>query len=210
VRPLSARDKALIAERAKRLDEATFKKDSGVKKWVRDMPFVDALERLAGHPTVNIEGIVAGYGGPAGKTIVPHEALAKVDIRMVPDMTVPKMMKALRAHLDKRGFTDIEIRDLGSIDPTTTSFDSLLTKAQLATYRARGIEPIVTPRMGGTWPGYIFTDKPLSLATGHFGTGFGGGAHSKDEFYVIESKRPKVDGMIGATRSFAELMYQLA
>ncbi len=48
------------------------------------------------------------------------------------------------------------------------------------------------PRSAGSWPGYIFTNPPLSLPAGHFGLGHGSGAHAPNEYYVIESSNPKV------------------
>jgi len=50
-------------------------------------PFAEAMERLESQPTINIEGLVAGYTGPGGKTVLPHRAEAKLDLRLVPDMT---------------------------------------------------------------------------------------------------------------------------
>jgi hypothetical protein len=48
------------------------------------------------------------------------------------------------------------------------------------------------------------------LPAGHFGFGHGGGAHAPDEYYVIESANPKVHGIDGAVRSFAEYLFELA
>jgi acetylornithine deacetylase/succinyl-diaminopimelate desuccinylase-like protein len=210
VKPLSAREKGFVADAVRRLDEGLFKKRLSIDRWARDVSFEEALARIASRPTVNIEGLVAGYTGPGGNTILPHEATAKLDIRLVPDMTATAVMKALRAHLDRRGYQDVEIRDLGSYDPTTTPYESVLVEAELAVYRARGIEPLISPRSGGSWPGYLFTGKPLALPTGHFGTGYGQGAHSKDELYLIESRSPRIDGMTGAVRSYVELLYAFA
>src|SRR5437588_5275315 len=86
-RPLSASDKAMVATAARRLDEAVAKREMGVDHWVHDVSWVEALERLVSRPTVNIEGLVGGYTGPGGKTILPHRAVAKLDLRRVPDMT---------------------------------------------------------------------------------------------------------------------------
>ena len=73
----------------------------------------EALERLASQPTVNIEGLVAGYTGPGGKTILPGRAVAKLDLRLVPDQTREEAVRKLRAHLDARGFEDTS--DTGEI-----------------------------------------------------------------------------------------------
>jgi acetylornithine deacetylase/succinyl-diaminopimelate desuccinylase-like protein len=209
-RPLSAAEKAMIAMAAERLDEAVAKKQMGVEHWVHDASWQEALERLMSRPTVNIEGLVGGYTGPGGKTILPHRAVAKIDMRLVPDMKATEALTSLQAHLAKRGFGDIEVNMTGGYDPNSTSADAALIRAQNAVYKRSGIDPIVLPRSAGSWPGYVFTDEPLRLAAGHFGFGHGSGAHAPDEYYVIESKNEKVQGMDGAVRSFVEYLYEVA
>jgi len=209
-RPLTAAEKALIREGAKRQSEAVAKKQLGVEHWVHDVDWLEALELLVSRPTVNIEGLVGGYTGPGGKTILPHRAVAKLDLRLVPDMTAAEALKALKAHLAKRGFGDIEVNMTGGYDPTSTSPDSGLIKAQAAVYRRAGIDPILWPRIAGSWPGHVFTEAPLRIPAGHFGLGHGSGAHAPDEYYVIESKNPKIQGIDGAVRSQVEYLYELA
>ena len=209
-RPLSAADKALIREAARRQSEEVAKKQMGVEHWVHDVDWLEALELLASRPTVNIEGLVAGYTGPGGKTILPHRAAAKLDLRLVPDMTAAGAVAALRAHLAKRGFGDIEVNMTGGYDPTTTPADAGIVRAAVAVYRRNGIDPILWPRLAGSWPGFVFTGDPLRLPAGHFGLGHGNGAHAPNEYYVIESGNPKVQGMDGAARSHVEYLYELA
>lgn len=209
-RPLMAAEKAMIREMARRRSEAVEKKQLGVDHWVHDVGWLEALELLISRPTVNIEGLVGGYTGPGGKTILPHRAIAKLDLRIVPDMTAQGALAALKAHLAKRGFGDIEVNMTGGYDPTSTSADSALIRAQTAIYRRRGIDAMLSPRGPGSWPGYVFTGDPLRLPAGHFGLGHGHGAHAPDEYYVIESGNPKLQGMDGAVRSYAEYLYELA
>ena len=209
-RALSAAEKAMVAGGARRFNEAVLKKQLGVNRWVNDVGFVESLERLVSRPTVNIEGLVAGYTGPGGKTILPHKAVAKLDLRLVPDMKASEALTALEDHLAKRGFGDIEVKMTGGYDPTSTPAESTLVRAQLSVYRGSGIDPLMWPRSAGSWPGYVFTGLPLRLSAGHFGLGHGGGAHGPDEYYVIESANPKIRGFDGATRSFVEYLYALA
>lgn len=209
-RPMSAAEKNMIAEASRRLSEAAAKKQLGVEHWVHDVSWQEALELLESRPTVNIEGLVGGYTGPGGKTILPHRAVAKIDMRLVPDMKASEALAALKAHLAKRGFGDIEVNMTGGYDPNSTSADAALIRAQTAVYKRGGIDPIVLPRSAGSWPGYVFTNEPLQLAAGHFGLGHGNGAHAPDEYYVIESKNPKIQGMDGAVRSHIEYLYELA
>ncbi len=209
-RPLSDADKKMIAEAARRLSEAEAKKLMGVDHWVCDVSWQESLELLASRPTVNIEGLVGGYTGPGGKTILPSRAVAKIDMRLVPDMTAAESLAALKAHLAKKGFGDIEVNMSGGYDPTSTPADSSIIQAALAVYRKNGIDPVLFPRLAGSWPGYVFTGDPLHLPAGHFGMGHGNGAHAPDEYYLIESSNPKVAGMDDAVRSYVEFLYEVA
>ena len=209
-RPVSERERTMIAEAARRLDEQTAKKQLGVEHWVHDVGWQEALELLQSRPTVNIEGLVGGYTGPGGKTILPHRAVAKLDLRLVPDMTASEALAALKAHLAKRGFGDIEVNMTGGYDPNSTPPDAGLIRAQIAVYNRDGIDPVILPRSAGSWPGYVFTGEPLRLAATHFGLGHGSGAHAPDEYFVVESTNPKVQGMDGAVRSFVDYLYEIA
>src|ERR1041385_8608749 len=208
-RPISPQEKAMVAEAARRLDEKTLMKQMGVEHWVHDVSFEQSLELLVSKPTVNIEGLVGGYTGPGGKTVLPHRAVAKMDLRLVPDMTAAGALAALKAHLAKNGFGDIEVNMTGGDDPTSTPADAALVRAEHAVYKRNGIDPIVMPRLAGSWPGYVFTGDPLHLPAGHFGLGHGSGAHAPNEYYVIESSNPKVQGIDGAVMSYVEYLYEM-
>ncbi len=209
-RPASAAERAILDTAAARLSEATAKKMLSAERWAHDLGWRASLERFLYTPTVNIEGLVAGYTGPGGKTVLPHRAVAKLDLRLVPDMTFDGAVAALKAHLAKRGFGDIEVNPSGGYDPTSTSADTPLIRAQMAVYERGGLDPILWPRNAGSYPGYVFTGDPLKMAAGHFGLGHGSGAHAPDEYYVIESSNPKVSGWDGAVRSFVDYLYELA
>jgi acetylornithine deacetylase/succinyl-diaminopimelate desuccinylase-like protein len=208
-KPLTAAQEQMIRDHAAKTSEATVKQMYGVQHWVHDKNWVDSLISLESRPTINIEGLVAGYTGPGGKTVLPHKAVAKIDMRLVPDMTAADTLAKLKAHLAKQGFADIEVNMSGGYDPTQTDPASKLIQTQLATYRKLGVDPQLWPRSAGSWPGYVFTGEPLKLPAGHFGLGHGTGAHAPDEYYVIESTNPKVQGLDGAVASFVEYLYAL-
>jgi acetylornithine deacetylase/succinyl-diaminopimelate desuccinylase-like protein len=208
--PLSPAQLQMVREHAEKTAESTVKQNLGVQHWVHDKAWFDSLVLLESKPTINIEGLVAGYTGPGGKTVLPHRAVAKIDIRLVPDMTTTDTLAKLKAHLAKQGFGDIEVNMSGGYNPTQTDPKSRLIQTQLATYRKLGTDPQLWPRSAGSWPGYVFTDAPLSLPAGHYGLGCGTGAHAPDEYYVIESSNPKVQGLDGAVASFVEYLYALA
>ncbi|PYQ49120.1 MAG: twin-arginine translocation pathway signal protein [Acidobacteria bacterium] len=208
-RPISAEEKSMIAEASRRRSEVQAKKSFSVQHWIDDLPWEQANERLESQPTVNIEGLVGGYTGPGGKTILPHRAVAKIDMRLVPDMKAADAAAALRAHLAKRGFGDIEVNVTGGYDPTSTYASAPLIQSQIAVLKRNGIDPVLWPRNAGSYPAYVFTDAPLNLAAGHFGLGHGSGAHAPDEYYVIDAANPKVQGFDGAVMSFVDYLYEL-
>lgn len=210
VRPLSPELRKILEEAIPRRDEAMAKKALSTPRWFRDESWHDSLIRLVSQPTINIEGLVGGYTGPGGKTILPHRALAKLDVRLVPDMTAKGTLELLKAHLAKHGFGDVEVNMTGGYDSTETAPDSRLVKAMVATYRKGGLDPLLWPRLAGSWPGVTFTGAPLNLPAGQFGLGHGDGAHAPDEYWLIESANPKVAGMDGAVRSYIDLFYALA
>src|SRR3979490_791874 len=118
VKPLTAAQEQMIREHAAKTSEGTVKKALGVQHWVHDKNWVDSLMLLESRPTINIEGLVGGYTGPGGKTVLPHKAVAKIDMRLVPDMTAADTLAKLQAHLAKQGFGDIEVNMSGGDDPT--------------------------------------------------------------------------------------------
>jgi acetylornithine deacetylase/succinyl-diaminopimelate desuccinylase-like protein len=136
--------------------------------------------------------------------------VAKLDLRLVPDMTYDGAVAALRAHLAKRGFGDIEVNPSGGYDPTTTDAGAPVIRAAMAVYQRTHLDPILWPRNAGSYPGYVFTGEPLHLPAGHFGLGHGSGAHAPDEYLVIESSNPRVAGWDGAVRSFVDYLHELA
>lgn len=208
--PISDEHKAMVVAASPESSDEVMKKAYGVQHWIDDLSYQQAQQRLVSQPTVNIEGLVGGYTGPGGKTILPHRAVAKLDLRLVPGMKFDDAVAALKAHLAKRGYGDIEVNVTGGYNPTQTKSDSRLIEAQLAYLTSRGVKPLLWPRNAGSYPGFVFSDPPLSLPVGHFGMGYGTGAHAPDEYFLIESANQNLDGFDGAALSYAEYFYELA
>ncbi len=108
--------------------------------------------------TCNIAGIQAGYTGQGAKTVLPSEAFAKIDFRLVPDQLPEEILAQLRTHLDDGGFEDVEILEHGRLMPSRTPVDHPYIKMVAAAARdATGEEPVIFPSMGGSGPDYLFT-----------------------------------------------------
>jgi acetylornithine deacetylase/succinyl-diaminopimelate desuccinylase-like protein len=209
VRPLTDHEKALIAADLPK-DEAGVKAQLGVQRWIGDEDFLTSAYRLASQPTVNIQGLLSGYMGPGGKTVLPGRAEAKLDLRLVPDMTRDEAVAKLKAHLEKRGYGDIEVIVSGGYSPTQSPEDSVIVRAAEATLAQEGIEYSLFPMRAGSWPGVVFTGPPLNMAAGHFGLGRGGGAHAPDEWLLIDSSNPKVAGYQQQAVAYANYLYAVA
>src|SRR3546814_11291449 len=70
-------------------------------------------------------------------------------MRLVPGMKMDDAVAALKAHLAKRGYGDIEVNVSGGYDATSTPVDARLIQAQLALLRRNGLDPLLWPRLAG-------------------------------------------------------------
>ena len=163
-----AAQKKILEDAIPTQNEAAAKKALGVEHWIDDESWHDSLVRLVSQPTINIEGLVGGYTGPGGKTILPHRAVAKIDMRLVPDMTAKGTLELLKAHLAKHGFGDIEVNMTGGYDPTETPADSKLVQGDDGDVpRSRGSSRCCGRGSRDRGRASTFTGAPLKLPAGH-------------------------------------------
>ncbi|KPQ08211.1 MAG: putative deacylase [Rhodobacteraceae bacterium HLUCCA12] len=117
----------------------------------------DYFERLMFQPTLTINGLHGGYDGPGSKTVLPAEAVAKCDIRLVEAMTPEAVFAAVEAHVAQHA-PDVTVIRQGAMPPSRTSMDTpvaaLLRKAVAA---ARDGAVLDIPSMGGSLPDHAFT-----------------------------------------------------
>jgi acetylornithine deacetylase/succinyl-diaminopimelate desuccinylase-like protein len=114
-------------------------------------------ERLSCWPTLTINGLHGGYGGPESKTVLPHEAFAKCDIRLVEAQTVEEIFAKVEAHV-RRHAPGVELIRQGGMDPSKTPLDSPYAEPlRRAVRAAQGEEPLIVPALGGSLPDYVFT-----------------------------------------------------
>ncbi len=155
VRPPTAAERRLL--RAVPFDEKLVRADLGVAPVgrLRDAAY---YRRLLLEPNLNVAGLTAGYQGPGSKTIIPHAARAKLDVRLVPDQSPDEIEARLRAHLRRAGFADVAVARLGAVPPSRTPVDHPFGRAVIrAVERAWGRAPVVVPNLGGTIPDHLFT-----------------------------------------------------
>ena len=122
------------------------------------------FERLTSWPTLTINGMHGGYSGPGSKTVLPHEAYTKCDIRLVEAQTTEEILAKVMAHV-QRYAPEVSVISNGGMDPSKTPLDSpFIEPLRQAIFAAQGALPLLVPAMGGSLPEYVFT-KTLGIPT---------------------------------------------
>ncbi len=172
VRKPSAAFQRLQAEQPE-VDLQAIQQRFSIKQFVRNVGPRDFRRQYVADPTCNIAGINSGYTGKGSKNVLPAEAMARIDMRLVPDQEPQKMYKQVCQHLKKRGFNDIEvIPDQYGSKPSMSSIDEraleMLVKAVESGY---GCRPIVESITSGATPMWIASEvlgKPvMAFGVGH-------------------------------------------
>lgn len=184
IAPPSREDRELLDRLAETIDLDRIRWEFDIPEFKIDGNPRQVIETYLFSPTLNIAGIVAGYSGTGVKTVLPAEAMAKIDIRLIPDMTVESTLERLSAHLDRRGFQDIEVQIVSAYEQARTSVQEDISQALIGSIRSQGLEPEIWPHIGGSAPFYLFTDRlRLPLVMG--GLGHGGRAHGVNEYATV-------------------------
>jgi acetylornithine deacetylase/succinyl-diaminopimelate desuccinylase-like protein len=144
-------------------------------------------------PTCNIDGLVSGYTGPGSKTINPAGAAAKLDFRLLPGQRPGRILAALRAHLRRKGFADIEIIQHSTFEPGASRVSSRLAQTLIAACRdVYGRPPAVFPWVGGSSSTWFYTSRgtPAALPPG---VGYSGSLiHAPNEHIRLDDARRAV------------------
>ncbi|MBI3731924.1 MAG: M20/M25/M40 family metallo-hydrolase [Chloroflexi bacterium] len=164
------------------------KKLWGFKNYLLNLQGAPLQERLTFQPTCTICGIWGGYQGSGLKTVLPKEAFAKVDFRLVPDQDPAKVARLLRTHLDAHGFRDVKIELLGGEHPSRTPMDSPFAKVCVeAASDVWGVAPAVVPMVAGSGPMYPLGEKLGIPTVMPAGIGYAGmNIHAPNENVRVE------------------------
>jgi acetylornithine deacetylase/succinyl-diaminopimelate desuccinylase-like protein len=197
---ITAEDEQMLAALARDFDSAEVLADIGAARFKRDVPALELLRQEQFATALNINGIVSGYTGSGSHTIIPNVASAKLDVRIPPGVTMDQVRAAIRSHLDRHGFEDLEARFDAGYPAVRTPLDAPVVQAMIRTYRAHGHEPIVQPLEPSASPYYVFTDL-LGLPYAWGGLGAAGGSHGPDEWCSVQGLRDMEESL--ATYLFA-------
>jgi acetylornithine deacetylase/succinyl-diaminopimelate desuccinylase-like protein len=184
--PPTERDRELLAALPDPADE--YKSRYGISHFLKDLSGGVEL-RLAEvfEPTCTICGLTSGYQGAGSKTVLPAQASAKVDFRLVPYQTPKQVIQQLRDHLDAEGFCDVEINFLGGGPPGRTDPDDPFVQLVVDTAEPIYGKPMeINPMIGGSGPNHAFIHY-LNLPIVTAGVGHPGSqAHAPNENLRID------------------------
>ena len=164
----------------------------------------DYRRRLIFGPTCTINGIESGYTGSGMKTVLPSQAFAKVDFRLVPDQDPADIAEKLRRHLKERGFDDIEVvAHEGELPARSDASHPFVALVQSTAREVYGKEPVTAPNMAGTQPLHPMMHV-LGVPMASAGVGNPDGrAHAPDE-------NIRISDFIAGTKHVAAIIEGLA
>ena len=185
-------DEELVDKLAKRFNAERALIDLGVTRFKQET-VREAIRARCFQSEFNVAGLKSGFVAEgAHKVIVPHEAVAALDMRPLDGMSVQNMLDSMRRHLDKHGFQDVTIEPLsqgyagGGSPPGDWAVKELL-----GTYGDCNIDPEVWPRDALAIAAKLFTDLGMSwIATlpGHANR-----RHSANEYIQLKGYRKSIE-----------------
>lgn len=180
--PPSERDRELMARLPDTAEE--YRTRYGVQQFLGGLTGgVDLRIAEVFEPTCTICGLTSGYQGPGSKTVLPAEASAKIDFRLVPNQNPDQVMAQLREHLDREGFSDVEIVSLGGESPARTDPDHPFVKMVVESAAdVYGVPMQILPMTGGSGPNHIFMEAIDGLSIASAGVSYPGAqTHAPNE-----------------------------
>lgn len=190
--------------------ESALRRGLGVDRFINNASGRDLTAMQLFTTTININGMWSGYTGEGMKTILPHKATARLDSRLVPNQTPDGQLELIRKHLAAKGFGDITVRKISGYGPAQTPVDTPIVTASISVFNKYGLTPSVAPRLAGSAPYYIFTER-LQLPMVMGAPGYGSGAHAPNEFMVIEPRAgSRVASLAQAEKWYVDFLYAFA
>ena len=170
VRPLTEQEREILAQFP--LDEATWLAETGAPEpWGE--PEYTLVERLGARPTLDVHGIIGGYTGAGGKTVLPAKVHAKLSMRLVPDQDHMEIGRLLKAYIAAIAPPSVQVEVTVGHGGATSITDFNIPAMQAAAkayHSAFGQEPVFM-REGGSIPVVSAFQTQLGLETVLMGFG---------------------------------------
>ena len=196
VRPLDAEEKAELEKQV--VTDEMIKEAAGVSETWGEAGY-SLVERNTARPTLEINGLLSGWTGEGGKTVLPAKAMAKISCRLVANQNPHKIYELVKAYITQITPSAIhsEVKLLNAADPATVDIHMPEMKAAKRAYKkVWGMEPLLA-RGGGTLP--VIADLKKELGLSSLMMSYGGdndGAHGPDEHFSIDLFHKGIDTAI--------------
>jgi acetylornithine deacetylase/succinyl-diaminopimelate desuccinylase-like protein len=205
VRPLSNAERALLARFP--FDEKEWLEETGaVRPWGE--PEFALVERLGVRPTLDVNGIIGGYTGVGGKTVLPSVAQAKVSMRLVPDQDPDEIRDLFSRYVAQIAHPSVQVTVAPGhgASATITDLEIPAMRAAVAAYtEVFGREPIYM-REGGSIPVVSHFQNYLGLETVLMGFGLPGDRiHAPNERFYLPNFYRGIQTAVHFLHSYATL-----
>ncbi len=170
VRPLTAEEREILADFP--LNEETWLAETGVPQAWGEADYT-LVERLGARPTLDVHGIIGGYTGDGGKTVLPAKVHAKISMRLVPDQDPAEIARLYTEYIHQitPPTVTVKVAVRGGAPASITDFNIPAMKAAKAAYaQVFGVEPVFM-REGGSIPVVAQFQQFLGLETVLMGFG---------------------------------------
>jgi len=190
-------------------DEKADKEELGLKEYLHGVTGFESQKILRFSPTCNVAGFEAGYTGPGAKTVLPSEAMVKVDFRLVEAQKPDLQFRRLKEHLRSQGFDDVTVINHGGYEPAKTPLENpFVTRVIETAEKVYGCKPVVWPTVAGTSPIYVIKNWMRIPVASAGGVGYPGSkVHAPNENIRIKDYVNSIKFVAALIRSYETLPY---
>ena len=163
-------------------------------------PGYSVLERTWSRPTLDVHGMPGGFTGTGAKTVIPARALAKVSLRLVPDMSPGETFDQLRSYVQTitPPGVQVEVRLIHSGDPIVVSTENRFVHAATEAMREVWGKETVFVRGGGSIPIVGDFVRELKIPTVMMGFGLpDDNLHAPNEKFHLANFHRGIASIIG-------------
>ncbi|MCD6088515.1 M20/M25/M40 family metallo-hydrolase [Candidatus Bathyarchaeota archaeon] len=187
-------------------DEEADKKELGLKEYLLGVTGVESLKTLLFSPTCNISGFFSGYTGSGTKTVLPSEAFARVDFRLVVAQKPNLLFRKLKTYLKENGFEDVTVIKHSAYEAAKTPVnDPFVTRVVKTAKRIYGLKPVIWPTAAGTGPLYVIRNWLGIPVVSAGGAGYPGSRiHAPNENIRLKDYIRSIKYMVALINSYEE------
>jgi len=192
-------DEELLDALARSFDPAVHLEEAGALAYRGPKDVRSVLEALMYEPAVNLNGLSSG--SLTGKTIVPHEAQAVLDVRIPYGSEIEPLVAGIERSV-ARAAPEVVVGEVQVCPPARTTADSPVAQAMIESQRDAGPPPRVWPSAPWWAPFYLF-EEVLGIPFASGGAGHAGGAHAADEYATIAGLKAHMRQSVAFLHRFA-------